>query len=68
MGVVKNGASVGDRPIIKSSSDGQRQGAIGHYAARIVAARIVAGQIESEEEAVTSFHNLVAGIDAGFYK
>lgn len=49
-------------------SAGQRQGAIGHYASRIVSAMVLSGGIENEEAAVESFHKIVKGIEEGFGK
>ena len=61
-------ATVPCKPEYKSSSDGQRQGAIGHYASRMTAAFIRSGHIDSPEDAVKLFNDIVAGLDNSFYK
>jgi hypothetical protein len=48
------------------NSAGQREGAIGHYASRLVVAFISIGKIETEEEAVKSFHRIKEGIEKDF--
>jgi hypothetical protein len=52
----------------KDNSAGQRQGAIGHYASRIVAAFVMSNRIETEEDAIVAFNKIVKGIEEGFGK
>ena len=49
-------------------AEGQRQGAIGHYASRLVHALIIAGQVNDEEQAVRSFNRLVSLLEKDFGK
>ena len=48
------------------NSVGQRQGALGHYASRIVSAFVATGRIETEEQALEAFNRLVLGLDNSF--
>jgi len=61
-----NGAQL--KPAYRDHSAGQREGAIGHYASRLVSAFIAAGTIDGPDTAVTMFHTIVSGINEKFGK
>jgi hypothetical protein len=67
MGLVEDKTFNGKTKYVDNSA-GQRQGAIGHYASRIVSSFIVAGHVQTVEDAVIKFHVLVEGIESGFGK
>lgn len=50
----------------KDRTNGQRQGAIGHFASRMVAALIMAGHVQDSDTALAEFNKLVDGISKDF--